>query len=270
MTTQQQDAQADFAYSHGAAESYQTHVNSRPTAWEQDAVQIVCDIVQDDLCDMHIVHLSDAGCLKIIQQAKKASTEKRLTVETCPHYLLFAMEDLPDGDTKYKCFPPIRASKNREKLWRDGIQSGLIDMIASDHSPCEPHMRKGPLREVWGGLTGLQYQLPATWTAAREHGYSIADLSKWWSQQPASLVPSLASRKGTFKLGYQADMVYWDPDHIGAPSAYSDEYHRWKGDCVYSELPLQGRVLGTWVSGVHVYDGWDDKHLEAPGRLMRR
>lgn len=270
MTTEQQDAQTALAYANGPAESYQTHVESRPVAWERDAVQVVCDIVQANICDMHVVHLSDAGCLRIVQRTKTAATEKRLTVETCPHYLLFAMQELPNDDTKYKCFPPIRDSANRDKLWQNGIQPGLIEMIASDHSPCEPHMRKSPLREAWGGLTGLQYQLPATWTAACRRGYSIADISKWWSQQPASLVPSLGAKKGAFKLGYRADMVYWDPNHVGAPSTYSEEYHRWKGDCVYSDLVLKGRVLGTWVSGVHVYDGWADRHLEAPAQLMMR
>eukprot|EP00977_Amphora_coffeiformis_P012132 scaffold2992_cov214-Amphora_coffeaeformis.AAC.14 len=270
MTTAQQAEQTELAYANGPAESFQTHVDSRPVAWERDAATVVCDIVNDGVCNMHIVHLSDAGCLKIIKRTKESPTDKRLTVETCPHYLLFAMEELPDGKTTYKCFPPIRQAQNREELWRNGIKSGLIDMIASDHSPCEPHMRKGPLREVWGGLTGLQYQLPATWTAASERGYSIPDITRWWSQQPASLVPSLSSRKGAFKLGYQADLVWWDPDHIGAPAEYSQEHHRWKGDCVYADKSLRGRVLGTWLSGVHVYDGWDDAYFEAPGGLMRR
>lgn len=270
MTTEQQDEQTELAYGHGLSDSFRTHVDSRPVAWEQDAVEVVCDIVKDGVCSMHIVHLSDAGCLNMIEQTKQATTKKCLTVETCPHYLLFAMEELPDGETLYKCFPPIRQAQNREQLWQDGIKSGLIDMIASDHSPCEPHMRRGPLRQVWGGLTGLQYQLQATWTAARERGYHIADISRWWSRAPASLVPSLSSRKGEFKLGYRADMVWWDPDHIGAPAVYAQEYHRWKGDCVYAEQTLRGRVLGTWVFGVHVYDGWDDQHLETPGELLCR
>ena len=270
MTTEQQDEQTALAYAEGPTESYETHVKSRPPVWEQDAVQIVCDIVMDELCDMHIVHLSDAGCLDMIRKTKQSKGEKRLTVETCPHYLLFAMEDLPNGNTLYKCFPPIRQDQNRRALWQNGIKTALIDMVASDHSPCEPHMRQGSLRETWGGLTGLQYQLPATWTAARERGYTVADIYRWWCREPSLFVPSLSQRKGTIKTGSQADLVWWDPEHSGPPSEYAQEHHRWTGDCVFSDMRLQGRVLGTWVSGAHVYDGWDDQHLATSGKLMRR
>jgi allantoinase len=270
MTTEMQDEQTKVAYAHGPANSYETHVQSRPAAWEQDAVRVVCEIVQDDLCDMHVVHLSDAGCLDMIHKTKQQQTTKRLTVETCPHYLLFAMEELPADSTLYKCFPPIRQDRNRQALWQKGIQSGLIDMVASDHSPCTPEMRQGSLQEAWGGLTGLQYQLPATWTAARSRGFSVADIVRWWSRAPASLVPSLAARKGSLLPGYQADLVWWDPAHSGPPSEWSKEYHRWTGDCVFSDMTLDGRVLGTWVRGAHVYNGWDDEHLTAPGALMQR
>ena len=271
MTTEEQDEQTALAYACGPADSYETHVKSRPTRWEQDAVKVVCDIVQDGLCNMHIVHLSDSGCLKIIEQTKKQRQgEKRLTVETCPHYLLFTMEELPCDNTKYKCFPPIREKFNRSNLWERGIASSLIDMVASDHSPCEPEMRQKSLREAWGGLAGLQYQLQATWTPARDRGYTVADMNRWWSRNPASLVPSLSRRKGSLKEGYQADLVWWDPDFLGQPKMYTKEYHRWKGDCVFHDMTLQGRVLGTWVGGAHVYDGWEEKHLETAGKLMQQ
>jgi allantoinase len=268
-------------------DSYRTHVATRPAAWEQAAVRSVCQIVQDDVCDMHIVHLSDAGCLEMIRQTKEQvvarrhssssggnhKRRRRLTVETCPHYLLFTEEEISnDNDTAvyYKCFPPIRSKANQKRLWQDGLHTGLIDMIASDHSPCEPDMRVASLRDAWGGLTGLQYQLPATWTAAQEQGASLTDLVRWWCTKPASLVPTLAKRKGRLAPGYQADFCWWDPSHEGQPSATSREYHRWKGDSVYAQQSLQGRVLGTWVAGQHVYDGWVDEHLTAPGTMLRR
>jgi allantoinase len=125
--------------------SYDAHVKSRPTKWEQDAFNLVVECT--NYCDMHVVHLSDAiGCLPIIERAKEEiyksnGSKRKLTVETCPHYLLLDSNLIQDGDTKVKCFPQIREKEQRLELWR-GLSSGLIDIIASDHSPCEPYMRK--------------------------------------------------------------------------------------------------------------------------------
>ena len=144
---------------------YDAHVKSRPTKWEQDAVNLVVECTS--YCGMHVVHLSDAiGCLQIIERAKEEIQEsnglrRKLTVETCPHYLLLDSNQTQDGDTKVKCFPPIKEKEQRQKLWR-GVLSCLIGIIASDHSPCKPYMREQSLRNAWGGLTGLQYQLQAT------------------------------------------------------------------------------------------------------------
>lgn len=130
------------AFARWGSQSYAAHVQSRPAQWERDAVRAVCEAAS--FCDMHIVHLSDAtGCRDMIRETKKqnALTNKRsLTVETCPHYLLFESDTIHDGDTLMKCFPPIRDAANRERLW-DGMREGWIDMVASDHSPCEPSLR---------------------------------------------------------------------------------------------------------------------------------
>src|SRR5207248_3195800 len=75
---------------------------------------------------VHILHLSSAECLPLIEEAKAGGV--RVTVETCPHYLFFAAEDVPDGATEYKCCPPIRPAANRERLWA-ALDSGLIDFI---------------------------------------------------------------------------------------------------------------------------------------------
>jgi allantoinase len=266
--------------------SHHAHVQSRPTKWEQDAVRVVVEATQH--CDMHIVHLSDGlGCLPIIEEAKQVAREsgdetthfglahsqkqgwheqrrrrRRLTVETCPHYLLLDSSQIRDGDTTVKCFPPIRGPEQRRELWR-GLSTGLIDMIASDHSPCEPSMRRRAMRDAWGGLSGLQYQLPATWTAAQraneENGAIGADearLALWWSSNPARMAG--LDDRGNIEPGKRADFVGWDTSHVGIPSGYSREYHRWKGDCFYSSQELQGRVLGTWLSGTLVYDGIHD------------
>lgn len=266
----------------GAAQddsSYAAHLQSRPAEWEQDAVRVVCQATQPDSqssssgCRMHIVHLSDArGCLPIIQACKETLPEGTLTVETCPHYLFLDDSLIEDGDTRVKCFPPIRDPENRELLW-SGLSNGLgIDMIASDHSPCEPGMRmmeSKNVKEAWGGLSALQYQLQETWSEAINRKATPRDMAKWWSENPAKLI-GMSKQKGYLAEGYNADLCLWEPQFKGAPNSYSREYHRWKGTTIFADNPdSRGRVIGTWVAGNNVYDGIADCHYEPAGILLQ-
>lgn len=271
----EQSMQSAFPGDGSRDNSYDAHVKSRPVEWEQNAIQLVIDCTK--YCDMHIVHLSDAlGCLPLIKTAK--SQNKKLTVETCPHYLLLDTHQIKDGDVRVKCFPPIREPEQREELW-DGLSSGLIDMIASDHSPCEPSMRaQHSIRTAWGGLTGLQYQLQATWTASKKVAndknsscffFDEADIARWWSINPAKLA-GLHHDRGSIEPGKQADFVFWNPNYLDKPKNYTREYHRWKGDCYYSTQELFGRVLSTWKSGIQVYDGINDKLLKSNGKYIKK
>ena len=268
MTETELQKQMEISYTGIDPTSYQAHLNSRPPEWERAAVEVVCEA--SSYCHMHVVHLSDAGCLGIIRTAK-ADQAKRLSIETCPHYLLLDSSMIEDGDTRLKCFPPIRDANNREMLI-GGLREGLIDIIASDHSPCESFMRcsdTGNMKEAWGGLAGLQYQLPATWTETYKRGCSVSDMANWWSKN-ACVVAGLASYKGSIEVGKHADFCWWDPTYSkGAPNDYCQEYHRWKGATYYaSQTTLKGRVLGTWVRGVNVYDGETDEHQRAAGSFL--
>ncbi|KAL9187132.1 hypothetical protein ACHAXT_010852 [Thalassiosira profunda] len=284
MTQEEQDTKADEAYDGMDDGSYEAHVASRPGQWERDAVEVVCNLT--NRCHMHVVHLSDAGCLDVIESTKRrlmnadADIRGNLTVETCPHYLLFDLESLPDADTHFKCFPPIREKANQMKLWNRGLLDTntdgfpLIDMIASDHSPCTPEMRlmeSENVRRAWGGLSGLQYQLQSSITALERYQQStsrgvademIAQLAQWWSTAPSKLVPGLHSIKGSIAVGCQADLCAWDTTFLGEPNGYGTEHHRWRGGSVYAEMELRGRVVETWLRGVKVYDGESDSFLD--------
>src|SRR6185295_19143800 len=154
---------------------------------------------------------SSSDALTSISQLKKDGMP--FTVETCPHYLTFEAEQIPDGDPRFKCAPPIRESENREKLWR-GLTAGLIDFVVSDHSPCVPDKKfisEGDLKRAWGGISSLQFGLPVIWTEARKRGLELTDLIEWMSARPAHFL-GLSHRKGAIKVGNDADIIAFDPD----------------------------------------------------------
>ena len=157
---------------------------------------------------MHILHLASASALPMIAAARADGA--RVTAETCPHYLSFCAEDVPDGATEFKCCPPIRDAANRDGLW-DGLAEGLIGIVVSDHSPCPPGLKRreaGDFGAAWGGISSLQLGLPAVWTQARRRGHGLADVVRWMADGPAALAG--LPGKGAIAPGRDADLVAFD------------------------------------------------------------
>lgn len=176
-----------------------------------------------------------------------------MTVETCPHYLSIVAEEIPDGDPRYKCAPPIRERANREQLW-DALRFGIITTIGSDHSPAPPelkHLATGDLARAWGGIASLQLMLPIVWTEARQRDFGPFNLAAWMSHRPARFL-GLEGRKGAFMPGCDADLVIFDPDasFIVKPEAL---FHRHRVT-PYEGRRLQGQVMRTYLRGRKVYD----------------
>uniref|UniRef100_A0A2P2KPM1 allantoinase n=1 Tax=Rhizophora mucronata TaxID=61149 RepID=A0A2P2KPM1_RHIMU len=145
-------------------QSYSTYIKTRPASWEEAAIRELLTVSRDtrrggpaDGAHLHIVHLSDAGLsLQLLKQAK--SNGDSITVETCPHYLAFSTEEIQDGDTRFKCAPPIRDATNKETLWK-ALLGGDVDMLSSDHSPTLPELKlldEGNFLKAWGGISSLQ------------------------------------------------------------------------------------------------------------------
>ncbi|HEX9283815.1 MAG TPA: amidohydrolase family protein, partial [Gemmatimonadales bacterium] len=176
-----------------------------------------------------------------------------VTVETCPHYLTFAAEDIPDGATAFKCAPPIRERDNRERLW-SGLADGVIDLVASDHSPAPPALKgldSGDFSRAWGGIASLELSLAATWTAASARGHTLSDLARWLAERPARLA-RLEHHKGRIAPGCDADLVVWDPDATFAVDPA--RLHHRHPVTPYAGMRLRGVVRQTYVRGTCVYD----------------
>jgi allantoinase len=234
----------------GDPRAYSTWLRSRPNAAEDEAIALVVRLAATTGCRVHIVHLSSASALPLLKNARSEGVP--VTVETCPHYLTFTAEDVPDGRTEWKCAPPIRERANREALW-EALRDGTIDMVVSDHSPCTPELKargSGDFLAAWGGISSLQLLLPALFTEASRRGFGVEDVVRWSCERPAALagLPS----KGRLEPGRDADLVVWYPEKELAVNA-AELRHRHKVT-PYAGRVLSGSVAETYVRGELVYD----------------
>ena len=230
---------------------YQNYLSSRPKKWEDNAIRLMIRLSEKYSCRVHIVHLSSSDSIDQIRDAKRRGVP--ISVETAQHYLYFSAEEIADKQTLHKCAPPIRDRENRELLW-DAMKEGVIDFVATDHSPSPPDMKdlyKGDFMKAWGGISSLQWALPVLWTAARQRGCKITDLCRWLCEGPSKLFgPKI--KKGKIEKKYDADLVVLDADRpfrVTEDSIY--HYHK---ITPYVGHELFGVVEQTWLGGVKVFD----------------
>ena len=231
--------------------SYQTYLRSRPDSAEVSAIELMIQLAGRYDCDVHIVHLSSCLALPALRSARQVGVP--ITVETCPHYLHFAAEDIPDGATQYKCAPPIRCRENREELWQ-ALRKGEIDLIATDHSPCRPEMKQfqtGNFLEAWGGIASISLGLPVVWTEAARRGIEITEVVRWMGEKPAELA-GLSDHKGRIAEGLDADLVVFDPEAMFQVT--KDNLHYRHPVSPYIGETLRGAVETTFVRGHKIYD----------------
>ncbi|HEY0426681.1 MAG TPA: allantoinase AllB [Pyrinomonadaceae bacterium] len=233
------------------AQDYQTFLKSRPRRSENEAVELMIRLCRETGARVHIVHHSSSDVLPLLKAARAEGLP--LTVETCPHYLTFAAEEIPGGATHFKCCPPVRERENREKLW-EALREGTIDMIVSDHSPCTANLKlqeTGDFLEAWGGIAALQFSLPVIWTEAGKRGFGLRELTRWMSAAPAKLA-GLDKRKGKLAAGFDADIVVWHPEK---EFEVTTEIIEFKNKLTpYAGRNLRGVVETTFVRGEKVYE----------------
>jgi allantoinase len=253
-----EEVSAGIEVPHGG--SYARYLSSRPREIENVAVAQVIEAARRAGGHAHIVHLSSSDAVPMIALARREGV--RVTAETCPHYLAVPAEQIGDGDTLFKCSPPIREAANREPLW-SGLKEGILDQVVSDHSPCTvamKHLDTGDFASAWGGITSVQLGLSVVWTEARRRGVSLGEVTRWMSAKPAQLAD--LRRKGRIEVGLDADFCIFAPDQsfVVDPTRL---YHR-HPVTPYAGHTLTGVVRDTLLHGESI----DMK--EPRGRLLAR
>ena len=240
---------------------YSTYLQSRPDEAELSAIRLMIGLCREFQFRLHIVHLATSQALEMLRAAKSEGLP--VSVETCPHYLHFSADRIQDGQTLFKCAPPIRSRENREKLWQ-GLREGFIDLVATDHSPCPPEMKRlseQSFRTAWGGIAGLSLALPVMWTEASARGFTLSNIARWMAEGPARLA-GCDTRKGRIAEGFDADFVVFEPEaEFVATEEHLQYRHRvspylgeklrgvvkatyLRGDCIFSDGEFPGEPKG--------------------------
>jgi len=235
----------------GSPSSYMAFMRSRPDSFEVNAVKGLIELSRKTNCPVYIVHISSADAAQLVKQAKEEGVP--IFAETCTQYLAFAADDIPDGHPEFKCVPPIRPNGNRKRLLNFLLQDNLFDVIASDHAPATPEekrLEEGDLRKAYAGISGLQYRLPAVWTALKPYGVSFEQLSHLLSSSAAKVF-HIDDRKGRIAPGMEADFVIWDPESFFNVSE-SNCFYRHKTSAFLGKQ-FYGEVKETFLRGSRIF-----------------
>ncbi|MFG1695781.1 allantoinase AllB [Nonomuraea sp. NPDC049309] len=221
---------------------YRAFLDSRPGAAERSAVERVVRLAAETGCRVHVLHVSSAECLDVLEAAGAEGVP--VSAETCPHYLTLTAEQVPECETAYKCCPPIRSARNRDLLW-EGLARGVLSCVVSDHSPSTADLKVPDFAAAWGGIASLQLGLAAVWTEAARRGFTLPDVARWMSAAPAELAG--LPGKGAIAAGNDADLVAFDPDAETVVDAA--RLHHKNPVTPYHGRTLKGAVLTTWLRG---------------------
>lgn len=233
--------------------SARAYLDSRPIIAEVEAIQRVITLAKATGCKLHIVHVSSAAGIELVNNAKSAGLD--ITCETCPHYLCLLDTDVERIGALAKCAPPIRDADEQNRLWQS-LLAERIDFIASDHSPSPMSMKQGDdFFAIWGGIASCQSTLSLLLT----HGYHERGISL---QRIAALTSAKVAQrfglinKGFIKAGYDADLTLVNVDAAYTLQADALEYRHKISP--YVGMALRGVVHKTWVGGEIIYGQTDD------------
>jgi len=240
-------------------------LQSRPVLAEVEAIERASLLAREAKCKLHVVHISSGRGVTAALEARSRGTD--ISIETCPHYLFFTQEDLLKVGAILKCTPPLRCANQRDVL-RDFLQRGLVDIVASDHSPCPPDMKhKDSFFAIWGGIAGIQ----STLAVLLQRGLPLLDIARLTAANPAKRF-GIADR-GALQVGNKADFVLLDTaaPYTLQPEALLQRHpvspylgHRFQGvvrqtyrdgELIFSNGKIVTETRGKLVTPIHAKSG---------------
>jgi dihydropyrimidinase len=237
---------------------------TRPPFVEADAVQRAGTLCKAAGSRLYVVHTSSGEALRAAEHARDSGVD--ITIETCPHYLTHDVT-WPGGDIG-KINPPLRAAADCAALW-DGIASGSIDTVATDHVHRTVSGKSGGIWKASPGCPGLETLLPVMLCEGyHKRAVPLRRLVSLLCEKPARSM-GLWGRKGGIVVGFDADFAIVDLDasqRVDNASTRSDA-----GYSIYHGRVLQGRVVHTLVRGRSVFaDGELVESAIGSGRYLKR
>lgn len=220
---------------------------SRPVRAETAAVTTALALAAETGCALHVVHVSCPQAVGLIAAARARGVD--VTCETCPHYLVLDADDADRIGALAKCAPPLRSAAEVQALW-EAVAGGEVDLVASDHSPGPPEVKKGhDMFAVWGGIAGAQTTVPLTLTHGLRRGIATARLIELLSSRAAARLR--LPGKGRLEPGADADLAIVrlgeDRRLQAGELAYRHPHSPFIGQ------PLGARVVRTILRGVTVF-----------------
>ncbi len=217
------------------------YLNSRPVIAEVEAIKRATLLAKETGAKLHIVHVSSGRGVAAALEARAGGAD--VSIETCPHYLMFTEEDMERLGAVAKCAPPLRDAREQQRLW-DAVQNGSVDMIGSDHSPAPPDMKQGDnFFKVWGGIAGIQATLPSLFDRL-----PLSRIAELLAANPARrfCIP----RKGQICVGFDADFAMADLSQTFVMNRDTLLYRHQISP--YTGRKFKGRVVHTILRGQSV------------------
>ncbi|WP_114946075.1 allantoinase AllB [Microvirga calopogonii] len=242
------------------------HALAGPEIAEIEAVNRVMLLAQETGVRAHIVHLSSAQAAVDVRDREEGA---RISIETCPQYLLLTEDDLAEIGPFARCGPPLRSAGTVEELW-SAVRRGLIDTLASDHCPYLVQDKERGRSSIWEagmGLTGIETAVPLFFSACKARGVDLVQFARMTATNPAKVF-GLYGRKGAISIGFDADVVFYDPTQDWTIEGRSFlGYGKWSA---FEGRRCHGKVVRTIVRGRMIFeDGQHSQTIDAGREVLR-
>jgi dihydroorotase len=194
----------------------------------------------------HLLHVSTSESLEAMRRAKEKGLNA--TVEVSPHHFTLSDEQVLKSGTNAKMNPPLRSEKDRLALI-EGLRSGLIDAIATDHAPHDLASKEKPLQEASFGIVGVETMLPLSLALYHQGVLSLKDLLAKMTCNAAKIINFDG---GVIKKGARADLVLIDLNHEWKID--TDKFYSKSKNSPFGGFAVKGRAVRTVVAGKTVFE----------------